>query len=145
MTGKGPQTNAELIRALSEAFDSVPPESPDEATEELRSIGADPEQISKRLGEYAREALKRSPLNWRVRAEEERIEALARLRAVAPVQKPRHELESDIREILAHGNAEARTAAQAFFHKYQGRASDTDLASLLAQLEFLDIMIGEKR
>src|SRR5713226_4825451 len=127
MAGKRPQTNADLIRALSEAFNSVPPQNLDEAGEELRSIGIDPEQVGKRLGEYAREALKRSPLNWRVRAEEERREALARLRAVAPVQKPRQELESAIREILAHGNAEARTVAQAFFHKYQGRASDADL------------------
>jgi hypothetical protein len=145
MAGKGPQTNAELIRALSEAFDSVPPESLEEASEELSSIGVDPEQVARRLGEYARETLKRSPLNWRVRAEEQRTQALARLRALAPTQKPRHELESAIREILVHGNAEARTAAQAFFHKYQGRASDSDLASLLAQLEFLDVMRREKK
>lgn len=145
MAAKTPQTNADLMRALADAFDAVPPEDLEEARQELRSVGLDPDEIGKRLGQLARQSLETSPLNWRVRAERERTEALAKLKSVPPILKPRQELEFELREILAHGNADIRTAARAFFHKQEGRASDADLASLLAQLQFLNTIIREKK
>jgi hypothetical protein len=145
MAGKKPQTNADLIRAIADAFDAVPSEDLDEARQELRSVGLDPDETGRCLGQFVRESLETSRLNWRVRAERERTDALAKLRSVPPILKPRQELELEIREILAHGSADTRTAARAFFHKHQGRASDADLASLLAQLQFLKTIVREKK
>lgn len=138
MAEKKPQTSADLIRALAQAFDAVPPQNLDEARQELQSLGLDPDKIAKRLGNFAREVLKSSPLNWRAQAEEGRTAALRKLQAIRRPQKPRHELEADIRKALTHARPESREAARAFFHKLEGEASDSDLASLLAQLEFLE-------
>jgi len=138
MAEKKPQTSADLIRALAEAFEAVPPQNLDEAREELQSLGLNPDKIGTRLAEFAREVLKSSPLNWRARAEQGRTAALEKLHAIRPPQKPRHELEADIRRALTHARPESQELARAFFHKLEGHASDSDLASLLAQLEFLE-------
>jgi hypothetical protein len=143
MANRRPQTNAELIQALTHAFDSITLDAAD-SHEELRSVGIDPEALRAAMGTFAREALNSSPLNWRVRAAEERKQAMAELRTYSLVHRPRPEIEAAIREIVARGNPEARSTARAFFHKFEGRASDADLASLLTQLQFMEAMLRGK-
>lgn len=138
MARRRPQTNSDLIESLAQAFEAVVPADLTEATEELLARGLDPDQVARRLAHIAHEALESSPLNWRVRAEQERIAALQRLRTIQPAQKTRPEIGASIREILARASSASQEHARAFFHKLEGRASDSDLASLLAQLEFLE-------
>jgi hypothetical protein len=126
------------MQSLAQAFDAVAPTDLAEAREELRARGLDPDQVARHLAHIAHEALERSPLNWRVRAEQERIAALQRLRTIQLAQKTRQEIETSIREILARAGSASQEHARAFFHKLEGRATDSDLASLLAQLEFLE-------
>src|SRR5439155_15001220 len=145
MKRKAPETNFELMRNLAEAFDATPPEGATEAAEELRAWGLVPAGVGKQLAAAAREALKVSPMDWRVRAAQERARALSLLGAVQPVLKPRSELEAEIQAVLARGSEQAQREIRAYFHKHQGRASDDDLASLLAQVRFLESADGEER
>jgi hypothetical protein len=138
MARRKPETSSELIQSLAQAFESVAPEDLAEAREQLEARGIDPDQVAERLSDIAREALESSPLNWRVRAERERNAALQRLRNIQPEQKSRAELEVAIQQILARTGTASTEYARAYFHKLQGRASDSDLASLLVQLEFLE-------
>src|SRR5438034_447481 len=77
MKRKAPETNFELMRNLAEAFDATPPEGATEAAEELRACGLVPAGVGKQLAAAAREALKASPMDWRVRAAQERAPELS--------------------------------------------------------------------
>lgn len=135
MKRKAPETSAELLDALAEAFDAVPLEAVEEAKEELRTLGLDPRAVAAELATVARQALAMSPLHWKASAGEERRAALGKLQAVKRRYMTREAMERRLVSILAsHSQAEARAA----FHKLEGKASDDDLASLLAQLEFLE-------
>jgi len=145
MNRKPPASNEEFLHHLSDAFDAVPPEGPVEAADELRAWGLDPAAVGKQLGEFARKALQTSPFNWRVRAARERERALANLHTMASVKKPRPELEADIQAILSRGSQKAQQEIRAYFHNHQGRASDSDLESLLAQVRFLESLEEEAK
>ena len=94
MTKKPPETYREFLDRLADLFDEVPPESLEEAEQELRDAGLDPEAVGQRMSELAAQTLARSPLNWRVSAAEERRHALGQLTHFkAAVPKTRSETE----------------------------------------------------
>ena len=134
MKRKAPETSADLLDFLAEAFDAVPPEGVAEAEDQLRSAGLDPEAVGEHLAGVAKDALAKSPFHWRTRAAGERRAALDSLQAVRRRYRTRAEMETRLAAILT---SESQEQARAAFHKVQGKASDDDLASLLAQLEFL--------
>jgi len=139
---KVPETSSELVALITKAFEASPPEGLEDAEEELRAAGLDPDAVGTEIAAFAKAAYAASPLNWRVSAAQQRKAALERLGGRHVVRRPRVELEAQINAILAQGGR-AAAQARAYFHKNEGRASDEDLASLLSQLEFLEEESGE--
>jgi phage gp29-like protein len=127
------ETSEDLVRAFADLFDAAAPEMPDEIEKELREAGYDPAEVGDRMQAAAEQALARSPLNWRSRAQAELDDARDRItNFTGQALSDRDEIISAIKQLAsllgddmsyAYRNLEAET--------------DEDLASLLAELEFL--------
>jgi len=138
MTKKPPETYREFLDRLADLFDEVPPESLEEAEQELRDAGLDPEAIGQRMSELAARTLARSPLNWRVSAPEERHRALGQFTHFkATIPETRAEIEVAIRQILEQMPHLAQSPAVTTHFRNFEEAGDEDLRSLLLELEFL--------
>lgn len=128
-----PKTSAELIDRLRTAFDSVPPESSEAVDAELTAVGLDPRDVGERMEGFVEGLLASSPHDWRKRAPVERRQAMAKRHRVAEVRRwPRQRVVHRIREVQA--GLPERMAVN--FRDYQS-LPDEDLASLLADLEFI--------
>jgi hypothetical protein len=127
------QTSEELIRAFADLFDEIEPETPAEIDAMLREAGYDPDEIGAQMKAVAEQALANSPLNWRNRAPQEMAEEQARFdKAESTSPRNRTDMIKAIQQLLA-GRSEQ---ALAHFRNLES-ASDDDLASMLAELEFL--------
>jgi|GraSoiStandDraft_41_1057321.scaffolds.fasta_scaffold876464_2 hypothetical protein len=144
MIKKPPETYRAFVDRLADLFDQIPPEDIEEAEQELRDAGVDPEAIGQRMKNLAEQTLARSRLNWRAEAAAERRHALDKLtHFAARIPEARSGLEIAIREILERsphlGNLPAVTA---HFRNF-AEATDEDLRSLLLELEFLRMQAEE--
>jgi hypothetical protein len=144
MIKKPPETYRAFVDRLADLFDQIPPETVEEAEQELRDAGFDPEAVGQRMKILAEQTLARSRLNWRINAAEERGRVVDKLtHFVARVPEARSELETAIRQILERspqfGNLPAVTA---HFRNF-AEATDEDLKSLLFELEFLHMQAEE--
>ncbi len=132
---KPPATEVELMHTLIELFNEVEPESEEEVDEVIREAGFDPKDVGTRIKKAANLALANSPLNWRNRGQEIAKER-SRLAAAKP-ERPasRAGLLAAIQEKLTQfgGNQPALMTA----YRNLDEATETDLASLLDQLDYL--------
>jgi hypothetical protein len=127
------ETSEDLVRALAELFAEDVPKTPEEVDAELREAGYDPEEIGARMQAAAERALATSPLNWRIQAQKELEEERAQMAEFAAT--PVHDRASIIAAIK---QLSSQLGGQVVY-AYRNLESETDedLASLLADLEYL--------
>jgi hypothetical protein len=131
-----PATEEELVHTFADLFDEVGPETPEEVDAILREGGHDPDTIAARMKSIAEHALARSPLNWRNRAQQELEAERTKLDRVTPVARhDRSEIIAAIQQLLSR--LQAHQLAPAHAYRNFDQATDEDLASLLAELEYL--------
>ena len=131
-----PETSKDLVEAFASLFDEVEPETPEEIDAVLREAGHDPREVATRMKAIAEKAIADSPLNWRERAKKDLPVALARLRQLSStVTRERSEIVKAIQELIAQLGAEGQPAYAHF--RNLDTVSDEDLASLLADIEYL--------
>ena len=131
-----PATEEELVHAFADLFDEVGPDTPGEIDAILREGGHDPDTIAARMKSIAERALARSPLNWRNRAQQELEAEKRKLDSATPiVWRGRGEMITAIQQLLSRLHAHQLAPAHAYRNFDQ--ATDEDLASLLAELEYL--------
>src|SRR2546428_2956461 len=96
-----PTTEEELIRAFTDIFNAVEPETPEEIQTTLRDAGYDPDNVAARMQAIAARAIKNSPLNWRNRAQVELESEKARLETI-PSSQPgnRADIVNSIKQLL---------------------------------------------
>ena len=98
---KPPETYRAFVDRLADLFDQIPPETIEDAAQELRDAGLDSDAIGQRMKILAEQTLVRSRLNWRTNAAEERVRALEKLtHFVTRVPEARSEVETAIRQVL---------------------------------------------
>lgn len=147
MTKKVPKTSEELMGAIDELLDAVPPLEISECDSELEACGFDPVLVGARLERAARDAMSTSTLNWRVRARAERAAALQRFESTARTfVVATQDVGARIKELLAQvASMPEAPALRAHFHKLAGKASDDELGTLLTELEFLHSQLKDKK
>lgn len=139
MKRKQPETSGEFLDSVTEALNSVEPETDAEVDAELRRVGLSRQMVGRQIAQLVDDGWAQSPLNWRVRARKERHAALKKLEDTEPQDESRAVMEAEIENLLAHGRVSAAPEARAYFHKRDGGAlSDGDLATLLQHLRFLN-------
>jgi len=133
---KPPATDKDLIHAITDSFNEVEPDSPEEINAILREAGYDPDQVARQMKAVAERALRESPFNWRERAQEME-DAKSRLIAFAPaLPTNRAEIINAIKELVAKLGSGKSELAMAQYRNLES-ASDEDLASLLRQMRYL--------
>ena len=127
------ETSEDLVRAFASLFDELEPETPEEIDTVLREAGFDPDELGARMKAAAERALNDSPLNWRSRAQRELEDERARIASTTPdLLRSRKDIIDAIKQLVGQlGNQVA------YAHRNLESASDEDLASLLADLEYL--------
>ena len=131
-----PATEDELVRVFADLFNELAPETPEELQATLRAAGYTPERMAARMQAVADRAIATSPFNWRHRARQEIAEENARRAALEPAQpRSRGDLLNAIRQLLTQIQGSSVELA-AHFRNFD-RATDEDLVSLLADLEYL--------
>lgn len=133
MGKKGPATNRELWNVLINAFAEVEPASMEEVSSELREFGVDPEAVAKRFADRAAATLAKSPHDWRQSARAEREAALLKRRRVEALEG----LEVSVLRQMVLERMVASPETQ-LHHRNLDEATASDLAELLADLEYLE-------
>ena len=141
---KSIETGDDLVRAFADLFDEVEPETSEEIDTVLREAGYDPDEVAVQIRSAAEQALASSPLNWRIRAQEELENERARFERIAMTSlDDREDIISAIQRLLAQLGNRARPACT-HFRNFES-ATYEDLASLLSELEYLASQQGEQR
>lgn len=131
-----PTTEDELIHAFTDLFNAVEPETPEEIHTTLRDAGYDPDSVAARMQAIAARAIENSPLNWRNRAQRELEAEKTRLETItSPQPRNRAGIIDAIKQLLI-GLSGQQFELAAHFRNFD-QATDEDLASLLAELEYL--------
>ena len=136
---KKPETDQEYFDLFSRLMDESRPEGAEEADEELRAAGMDPDAVGAEVAAHAAAVLKRLTEERRKRAAEEREEFRRELESVRLEREwTEDELKAKIAALAAQaGSSQGAPAVAAHFHKFDGRATKSDLESLLRELLFL--------
>lgn len=124
------------MRALSDLFDEIPPETPEEVDSVLREAGFDPKKVAAEMKDLAEKVLRQSPLDWRNQGPELEAEKKHVAKFSIRIPQTRDEL------MEAIGKAISSVKGQEFevmrvHHRDFENATDEDLASLLRELEYL--------
>jgi hypothetical protein len=136
---KKPETDQEFFDLFSSLMEESLPEGIDEADDELRAAGLNPDTVGAEVEAHAAAVLRRL-------AEEERKRAVAAReqfrRELEAARSEREWTEEELKAEIAAPAAEAGSqqgtpAVAAHFHKFEGRATKSDLESLLVELLFL--------
>lgn len=137
MTKKKPlETSEEFVNALTDLFNEIGPETPEEVEAILREAGYDPAKLAAEMQAFAEQSLKNSPLNWRNRAQQELTAARSHFEStLSRVSRSRSELIEAIQQLLQQVGGQPQQAL-AHFRNFES-ASDDDLASMLEELEYL--------
>jgi hypothetical protein len=131
-----PETSKDLVEAFASLFNEVEPETPEEIDAVLRDAGHDLHEVAARMKAIAEKAIADSPLNWRERAKKDLPVALVRLKQFSlTATHDRTTIAGAIHELIAQLGAEVQPAFAHF--RNLDSVSDEDLASLLADLEYL--------
>ncbi len=133
---RAPQDEEELVQTLAELFENTKlEESEEEVDAALRELGHDPDELASRMAQVAKQALAESPLNWRNRAPALETERQKLATFQQPFAQGRAWVVAKIQELRAQ--AEARSLSVTFAHRNLESLSDTDLAAVLTDLEYL--------
>ena len=136
---RAPQTDEELVQILADLFERTElDESEEEVDVSLQALGYDPDALTTRMRAVIQEAMGKSPLNWRG-AQRELAEARAKLEDISEdvssaLPRSRTSVMEAIEQVLAELGPNTR---QAYAYRNFESLSDEDLASLLAELEYL--------
>ncbi len=134
---KAPGTEEELLARLERLFDQLEPDTADEVDIILREAGLDPEEVGARMKAAAERQFAASPLNWRNKARQEVAEAEARLAKFSSTPTAgQADLRERIERLLRGLSATHRSVAAAY-HRNLEEATESDLQSLLSELEYL--------
>lgn len=134
-----PKTEAALLGRLVDLFDEEGPTTTDEIDAELRAAGIDPADLRASTEALVDAAIKASPFNWRNRAASERAAAEREFSlSSGPPKAPRSEIVAEIRKILERLPALGSTPLVQVHCRNFEKATDEDLAGLLAELRFLE-------
>lgn len=136
---KKPETDQEYFDLFSRLMEESRPEGAEEADEELRAAGMDPDAVGAEVAVHAATVLKRLTDERRKRAADEREEFSRGLESVRLEREwTEDELKAEIAALAAQaGSSQGAPAVAAHFHKFDGRATKSDLESLLRELLFL--------
>lgn len=138
---KAPTTDKELLEALDELLQEPEPRTPDEVNAVLIEAGYDPEKIAAKIIAVVERGLEESPLNWRNRNHDLEAEKKRLANFVANVHQTRNQLLEAINTALSN-LALKNPQLAAVHHRNFESATDEDLASLLADLYYLDASQG---
>lgn len=143
------ETEQELLNALESFFcDDIEDQPIENIDAELQALGFDANEIGNRLGNFARESLENSMLNWRNKSRE--IEAAkeklnhSRIPGIEGLDRP--DLINAIQQALSNLGNRKPNMIPVFNRNFQ-EVSDNDLRSLLEQLNHLaqqDDSLGDK-
>jgi hypothetical protein len=136
---KKPETDQEFFDLFSRLLEESLPEDIDDADEELRAAGMNPDAVGAEVAAHAAAVLKRMTEDARNRAATEREQFRRELEAVRLEREwTEDELKTEIAALAAQaGSSQGAPAVAAHFHKFEGRATKGDLESLLLELFFL--------
>ena len=134
---KAPTTNKELLEALDELLQQPEPRTPDEVNVVLIEAGYDPEEIVAKIKAEVERGLEESPLNWRNRNRELETEKKQLANFVPDANQPRKKLLEAIEAALRNLALKNPQLAMVHHRNFES-ATDEDLASLLADIYFLD-------
>jgi hypothetical protein len=136
---KKPETDQEYFDLFSRLMEESCPEGAEEADEELRAAGLDPDAVGAEMAAHAAAVLTRLTEERRKRAADEREEFRRELESVRLERRwSEDELKAEIAALAAQaGSSQGAPAVAAHFHKFDGRATKSDLESLLRELLFL--------
>jgi hypothetical protein len=136
---KKPETDEEFFELFTRLMEGASPEDTEEADEELRAAGMDPDAIGAEMEAHAKAVLKCLTEEDRRRAALEREQFRRELEA-ARLERDwtEDELKAEIAALVAQaGFQHGAPAVAAHFHKLEGRATKSDLESLLLEFIFL--------
>ena len=134
-----PKTEAALLGRLVDLFDEEGPTTTDEIDAELRAAGIDPVELRASTDVVVEAAAKASPYHWRNRAAQERAAAEREFsQSSVPMKAPRNEIVAEIRKILGRLPALGSAPLVQVHCRNFEKSTDEDLASLLAELRFLE-------
>jgi hypothetical protein len=136
---KKPETDQEFFDLFSSLMEESLPEGIDEADDELRAAGLNPDMVGAEVEAHAAAVLRRLTEEDRKRAGAEREQFRRELEAVGLEREwTEDELKAEIAALAAEaGSQQGAPAVAAHFHKFEGRATKSDLESLLVELLFL--------
>jgi hypothetical protein len=136
---KKPETDKEFFDLFSRLIEESLPEGIDEADAELRADGLNPDTVGAEVEAHAAAVLRRLTEEERKRAVGEREQFRRELEAVRLEREwTENELKAEIATLAAQaGSQQGAPAVAAHFHKFEGRATKSDLESLLVELHFL--------
>jgi hypothetical protein len=136
---KKPETDQEFFDLFSSLMEESLPEGIDEADEELRAAGMNPDTVGAEVEVRAAAVLRRLTEEERKRAVAEREQFRRELEAARLEREwTEEELKAEIAALAAQaGSQQGAPAVAAHFHKFEGRATKSDLESLLVELLFL--------
>lgn len=136
---KKPESDQEFFDLFSSLMEESLPEGIDEADEELRAAGMDPDAVGAEVEAHAAAVLRRVTEEDRRRAAAEREQFRRELEATRLEREwTEEELKAEIAALAAQvGHNQGAPAVAAHFHKFEGRATKSDLESLLLELRFL--------
>lgn len=111
----------------------------DELLSELKDQGIDVTKLEMRVAEIVKKDLRERRLAWLTKARERRLK-LKKLLDTLPITKGSQDLKSRFQEILkgSYGQ-EALRYVESYFRK-KGSLSENDLASLIEDLEHLNLL-----
>jgi len=136
---KKPETDQEFFDLFSSLMEESLPEGIDEADDELRAAGLNPDTVGAEVEAYAAAVLRRLAEEERKRAVAAREQFRRELEAARSEREwTEEELKAEIAALAAEaGSQQGAPAVAAHFHKFEGRATKSDLESLLVELLFL--------
>lgn len=134
---KAPTTNKELLEALDELLQQPEPRTPEEVNAVLIEAGYDPEKIAAKIQAVVERGLEESPLNWRNRNRELETEKKWLADFVPNANQPRKKLLEAIDAALSNLALKNPQLAMVHHRNFES-ATDEDLASLLADIYYLD-------
>lgn len=130
---KAPQSYKELLQALSDLFDEIEPNTPEEIASYLDDQGYDRKGLASSLRADIERAISSSPLNWRNKVDDTDARSFDVSQAENKQPRSRQDIIAAIRGIYTKRNV----PLVAHFRNLE-EATDEDLLSLLEDLQELD-------
>jgi hypothetical protein len=134
---KIPRDNDELMDAITDLFNSVAPETPEEVDAFLIEAGYPPDELGEKFKILAEQALEQSPYNWRniARAMMEKDKnRYSKLESNIP--QGRDNLLDAIKKMISSFPEDTQNQLRLAFRNYEEQ-TENDLASVYMDLMFL--------